>query len=129
MNEEILHVHGDPPGEKPKGVCCLIYENVNGLPNRMSGNSKLCRLQELSNSLQADLVAMNEHHINLGHKSNINGFGKMFRRGEAELRAVAAHNSHENVSRVQEGDTALLAYGSLLDHYGGAEKDESGLGW
>ncbi len=37
MNGEILTVHGDPPGKKPEGVCCLVYENVNGISNRIKG--------------------------------------------------------------------------------------------
>ena len=88
MNEDILRIHGDPPGKKPDGVCRLVYENVNGLPNRMGGNNKLYRLRELFDQLQVDLVGMNEHRINLGHKSNINGLRKMFQGGETDLRRL-----------------------------------------
>ena len=36
---------------------------------------------------------------------------------------MAAHNVHENVGRVQEGGTALIAYGTLFEQY---DYDESG---
>ena len=52
----------------------------------------------------------------------------MFQGGEAELRAVIAHNTHENISKVQEGGTALLTYGPLIDHIESSAKDETGLG-
>ena len=81
------------------------------------GNNKLYRLRELFDQLQVDIVGMNEHWINLGHKSNINGLGKMFQGGEMDFRAIAANNSHKNISRIQEGGTVLLSYGSKLDYY------------
>ena len=43
---------------------------------------------------------------------------------------MVAHNVHENISKVQEGDTSLLMFGpltSLLD-YGAEKMDKSGLG-
>lgn len=108
MNEDILWVHGDPPSKKPDGVYCLVYENVNGLPNRMGGNNKLYRLRELFDTLQVNIAGMNKHQVNLGHKSNINGFRKMFQGGKTDLHMVAAHNTHENISRIQEGGMALF---------------------
>ena len=67
-------------------------------------------------------MVMNEHRVNLGHKSNINGFRKMFQGGETEVRADTAHNCHENVARIQEGGLALLSYGTLIDYYDAPEK-------
>ena len=94
----------------------------------MESNTKLFHHRELYDVLQVDIAAMNEHRINLNHKSNINGLRKMFHGGEADIWVVSAHNCHKNVSRIQEGGTALLTYGPLLDYYNGSEKDASGLG-
>lgn len=52
----------------------------------------------------------------------------MFQGGDCELRAIAAHNSHENVSLIQEGGTVLVAYGTLIDYLHYCKKDETGLG-
>ena len=54
----------------------------------------------------------------------------MFRRGDASIRSVAANNVHENVGGVQEGGTALLAYGVIIGQYDikQSRKDKSGLG-
>ena len=53
-----------------------------------------------------------------------------FEGGEAEIRSVVAHNVHEHVGRVQEGEGSMLLFGSLIqkfavDHSG---KDNTGLG-
>ncbi len=64
--------------------------------------------------LQADIVCYNEHHQNLRHEANCNGFRQMFNGGETELRAIASHNRNENAGKFQEGGTAMLAYGDLI---------------
>ena len=43
-----------------------------------SSNEKLDKAKEIINDLEADLVAYNEHRINLRHKENQNGLSKMF---------------------------------------------------
>ena len=40
LPEEILQVHGYAPPKKAEGTVRLIYENVNGLQNRLCGNEK-----------------------------------------------------------------------------------------
>ena len=40
---------------------------------------------------------------------SIGCFRQMFNGGETELRAVAAHNVHENVGRIQEGGTEFFS--------------------
>ena len=35
----------------------MIYENANGIPNRLSGNIKLDKAKDLINELGADVVA------------------------------------------------------------------------
>ncbi len=58
------------------------------------------KAKELINDLEADLVAYNEHRMNLQHKDNRNGFNQLFRGGEADIRSVAGHNMHEDVGQV-----------------------------
>lgn len=130
MNEDILRVHGLPPGKKAEGVCRLIYENANGINNRMAKNPKLERAQEMIHELSADIMAFNEHRMNMSHHSTVNGFRKLFQGGETELRAVAAHNVHNNICRTQEGGTCLMVYGEMIDYFDSESsgKEESGLG-
>ena len=47
LPEEILQVHGYAPPKKAEGTVRLIYENVNGLQNRLSGNEKVERAREI----------------------------------------------------------------------------------
>jgi hypothetical protein len=96
-------IHGATPGSKGEGVTRLIYENVNGLNNRMCNNEKLDRARELIDELEADVVAYNEHRLNMAHKLNINGFNQLFKGGESEVHSVVSHNVHENIGKVQEG--------------------------
>ena len=51
----------------------MIYENLNGLNNRIGGNKKLNKAKEIINDLEVDVVAYNEHRMNLPHKQNRNG--------------------------------------------------------
>ena len=127
---EVLKIHGTSPGSKGEGITRLIYENVNGLNNRMSNNGKLDCARELINKLEVDIVAYNEHRLNMAHKLNINGFNQLFKGGEAEVRSVVSHNVHKNIGRVQEGGTSVMMFGTITDHILGDEptKDESGLG-
>ena len=128
--EEVLEVHGRVPGKKSEGVTRLVYENPNGFNSRIAGNEKLDKAKEIIDELEADLAAYSETRLNAKHKDNKNGFSQMFRGGESEIRSVSAHNVHENVGRTQEGGTALLCYGSLIEQYDFEQsgKDDTGLG-
>ncbi len=108
----------------------MIYKNTNGLQSRLSWNDKLDKGREVINELEADLVAFNKHWLNLNHKANKNGFRQMFNGEETDLRVIAAHNVHENVAKVQEGGTAMMVFGELIEQYDskGSGKDETGLG-
>ena len=132
VQDEVLQVHGVAPGTKAEGVVRLIYENLDGLANRIGGNEKLEKAKSIIDDLEADLVCYNEHKQNLMHKDNKNGFSQMFKGGEAEVRSVAAHNSHEGrvVGRYQEGGTAALVFGPLIEQYDfeASGRDPSGLG-
>jgi hypothetical protein len=132
VSDELLQVHGVAPGSKLEGVIRLIHENLNGLNSRLRDNEKLEKAKELIHDLEADVVCYNQHRLTLMHKDNKNGFSQLFRGGEADIRSVAAHNKHEGkeIGRVQEGGTAMLAFGQLTEQYDMEEsgKDKSGLG-
>jgi hypothetical protein len=59
--EEVLKVHGQAPLTKADGTVRLIYRNVNGFCNRLSGNKKVERAREIHNNLEADIAAYCEH--------------------------------------------------------------------
>jgi len=116
VDPTLLTVHGTAPGSKQDGTCRLLYENINGISTKMSGNKKLDKAKQLIDELEADIVAYNEIRVNWKHKGNVNGLAKMFHGGELEIRAVAGHNAHDhpsgrNQDKIQEGGTALLTYG------------------
>lgn len=54
---------------------------MNGLNSRICNNAKLDKAKDLIVELEADLVAYNEHRINLRHKANSNGLCQLFRGG------------------------------------------------
>ena len=105
VDEYLLEVHGRAPGKKGEGTTRVLYENRNGLNNRLNGNEKLDKARQIYDDLEADIIAGNEHRLNLRHKENKNGFGQMFNGGEADIRTIAAHNTHKakDTGRVQEG--------------------------
>ena len=65
VSDEILQVHGIIPGRKDDEIIRLLYENTNGIPNRLGENEKLDKAKELIDELGADVVAYNEHRQNL----------------------------------------------------------------
>jgi hypothetical protein len=131
VSEYLLEVHGLPPGRKGKGVTRLIYENLNGLqPTMLKQNEKLEKAQQVIDDLQADIVCYNEHCQNLWHKANRNEFRQMFNGGETELRAIMSHNRNEEAGKFQEGGTAMMVYGDLIQQFDpkASGRDDLGLG-
>ena len=53
-----------------------MYENVDGLQNRIGGNVKLQKCKDLVDELEVDLLAIDEHKMWLGHKLNRNGLSQ-----------------------------------------------------
>jgi hypothetical protein len=125
-------VHGVLSGRKEEGITRRLYENANGIHNRLRGNEKLDKAKDLINELGADLVAYNEHRQNLWHKDNRNDWNQLFRWGEADVRSVVAHNVHkaDRIGRVQEGGTGLRMFGPFTEYLDmpGSEKDILGIG-
>jgi hypothetical protein len=132
VSDKVLQVHGVLPGHKEEGITCLLYDNANGIPNRLCGNEKLDKAKDLINELGADVVAYNEHRQNLRHKDKRNGWNQLFRGGKADIRSVVAHNVHkaDRIGHAQEGGTGLLMFGPLTEYLDvpASEKDISGLG-
>ena len=130
IKDELLTVHGVAPGRKAEGVSRLVMENVNGFNTTIGENEKLAKAKEINDELEADIIAYTEHRINSKHKLNRNGLSQMFQGGESEIRSVGAHNVHENIGRTQEGGTALLLYGPLIEQYDfeHSGKEDTGLG-
>ena len=126
--DEVLKVHGSAPKSKGEGITRLIYENVNGLSNKLSDNEDLEKAKEIHDLLEVDIVAYNEHRLNMGHKANVNGFNQLFKGGEAAIQSVLAHNVHENFGRIQDGGTSLIMFGPLTEHLrqNGQTKDKTG---
>ena len=71
----------------------------------------------MSDDMEADVVAYCEHRQNLRHKQNKNGFRQMFNGGEMDIISITAHNANENVVQLQEGGTAMLVFGNMMDQF------------
>jgi hypothetical protein len=118
VSDYLLKVHGVLPGWKGEGITRLIYENLNGLQSTLLiKNEKLEKARRVIDELQADIVCYNEHRQNLWHQLNRNGFRQMFNQGETELRAIASNNVHKEVGKFQEGSTAIMTYGNLIQQF------------
>ena len=128
--EEVLRIHGTAPASKPEGVIRLIYENANGISNKMSNNEKVEKAKEIMNDLEVDIVAYSDHRLNMRDRQNVNGFGQLFNGREATIQALVAHNVHENIGKVQEGGTRIMTIGALTEYIQANQpnKDETGLG-
>jgi hypothetical protein len=82
VSDNLLEVHGVPPGQKGEGITRLIYENLNELQTMLSKtNEKLEKARQVIDDLQMDLVCHDDHPQNLRHKPNRNGFRQMFNGG------------------------------------------------
>jgi hypothetical protein len=127
----LLEVHGVPPGWKGEGITRLIFENLNGLQSTLLiKNEKLEKARRVIDELQADIVCYNEHRQNLWHRLNRNGFRQMFNGEETELRAIVSNNVHKEVGKFQEGGTAMMTYGDLIQQFDpeGSGHNNLGLG-
>jgi hypothetical protein len=134
--KELLEVLGIAPGQKGEGITRLVYENINGLMAKLSGNEKLDKLRQVLDDLEADVFGFNEHRVNKKHKDNRKyGVTQLFDGGESLVKGIWSHNKHERVDkylakRTQEGGTGMVAFGeaaSLMNRDNSGE-DESGLG-
>ncbi len=100
--EEVLQVHGHAPPKKAEGTIRLIYENINGLCNRMIKNKKLDRARAIHDNLKVDIVAYCKHQLNMRHRLNCNGFNLLFKGGEAAIHLIVAHNIHKKIGKTRQ---------------------------
>ena len=54
--DELLEVYGVAPG-KAEGITRLIYENVDGLQNRIGGNKKFQKIKDLADELEVSRLS------------------------------------------------------------------------
>jgi hypothetical protein len=131
ISEEVMQVHGVALPSKCKGVVRLIYENMNGLSNKLSNNDKVDKAKEIHNNLEVDIFTYNKHRLNMHDRRNVNGFNQLFKGCVAAHQLVVVHNVHNNLGRVQEGGTSLLLFASLTEQLDPDQtgKDLAGLDW
>ncbi len=123
----LLRPHGNPPNSKQHGIFRLLCENPNSLNNQITDNPKLAKAINLKDELDADCLLYCKHRLNLHHKDNRNDFKQMFYQ-EVDCQAVAANNVHQNIGRVQEGGTGMVAFGESTGYITKTGKDPHGLG-
>jgi hypothetical protein len=123
-------VHGHAPPKKAEGTIRLMYENINGLCNRMIKNKKLDRTKAIHNDLEVDIVAYCKHQLNMRHHLNCNGFNQLFKGGEATIHSIVAHNIHEIFGKTQQGGTSFMLFGPIKEQldFERSRKDNTGLG-
>ncbi len=63
--EEVLRIHGAALAKKAEGVIRLIYENVNGISNKLNNNKKVKTAKEIIDNLEVDIVAYSKHQLNM----------------------------------------------------------------
>jgi hypothetical protein len=115
ISDKVLKVHGVAPASKGEGIICMIYENANGISNRLSDDEKVEKAKEIHDELEVDIAANCKHWLNMRDRHTINGFNQSLKGGKVAVQSVVAHNIHENIGRVQEGGTSLLLFGALTE--------------
>jgi hypothetical protein len=128
--DEVLKVHGVAPASKGEEIIRMIYENVNGISNRLSDNEKVEKAKEIHDELEVDIAAYCKHQLNMKDRHNINGFNQLFKGGEAAVQSVVTHNIHKNIGCMQEGGTSLLLFVALAEQlaHDQSRMDKTGLG-
>jgi hypothetical protein len=59
ITEDVQRIHGILPASKGEGIIRLLYENANGINNRISNTDKVDKAKEMIDELEADVVAFN----------------------------------------------------------------------
>ncbi len=128
--DEVLQVHGYAPPSKAEGTIQLIYENINGLCNRISNNEKLENTRALHDELEVDIAGYCKHQLNMTHKAKCNGFNQLFKGGKAAIQSIVAHNVHKNFGKTQQGGTSMIMFGPITEQidFKRSRKDNTGLG-
>jgi hypothetical protein len=74
--DKVLKVHGVAPASKGERIIHMIYENANGISNRLSDNEKVEKAKEIHDKLEVNIAAYCEHWLNMRDRHNINGFNQ-----------------------------------------------------
>lgn len=110
------------PNMKAEGIWCIVYENVNSIKPILSNNSKLIKFCDMIDNLQAIIVSVCKHEINILHSTVVNSQQQLFQ-WEATIQAVEGHNTHKTVGWVQEGGTLMIAVDEITQFYTKQESD------
>jgi hypothetical protein len=73
VSEKVLQIHRVAPSRKLEGIIWLIYENVNSISNKLSNNQNVKKAKEIHDKLKVDIVAYNEHRLNMQDQQNVMG--------------------------------------------------------
>jgi hypothetical protein len=127
---EVLKIHGVAPASKGEGIISMMYENANGISNRLSDNKKFKKATEIHDELEVIIAAYCKHWLNMRDRHNINGYNKLFKGSKAAVQSVVAHIIHKNTGRVQEGGMSLLLFRVLTEQlaHDQSTKDKTGFG-
>ncbi len=70
IGKDMFEAHCTFPGTKLEGICHILYENANRIDCCNMHHPKVVKAWWIHNMLEADILAYNEHWLNLRHKGN-----------------------------------------------------------
>ncbi len=75
--DNVLKIHGVAPASKGEVIIHMIYENANGISNRLSDNEKVEKAKEIHDKLEVNIATNCKHWLNMRDRHNINGFNQL----------------------------------------------------
>ena len=120
-------VHGDPLGEKDDGCVRFVFENFNGIAPWYTRSDKIILARRFLHRIKADCYMGTECRAQWDLLRYTNKLEQLFK-SDVQIKAIAAHNIHENDTRAQEGGTAIITYDQLANLQHSAGVDLTGLG-
>jgi hypothetical protein len=128
--DKVLKVDGVAPASKGEGISSMIYENENGISNKLSDNENVEKAKEIHDRLEVNIATYCKHRLNMSNRHNINGFNQLFKGGKEAVQSVVAYNIQRNIGRMQENGTSLLLFGALREQLAHDQlgKNKTGLG-
>ena len=120
-------IHGDKLGEKGDGTTRLVFENFNGLTAWYPRSDKIILARKFLRRIKADGYAGVECRSQWDLLKNGSQLKQLFQ-SEVAVRAVTAHNEHEDDMRAQEGGTGMVVFDQLASLINKSGVDSTGLG-
>jgi hypothetical protein len=80
--DKVIKVYRVAPASKGGGIIRMIYENANGISNRLSDNEKVKEAKEIHDELEVDIAAYCKHRLNMRDRHNISGLNQLFKGGK-----------------------------------------------